>query len=126
MSYLLSKTILSNILKNQKPGLQSSCSGRNLVVFRLRSTKNRVFPPHRSVQRELAPSEQKIKDLDENESREKVLLEKIDEMNDFLANIDTTLTPSQREHVEKLKKSIKGGPKSPRCIIIIIMLTRAF
>ena len=36
-------------------------------------------------------------------------------MDDVLSNIDTTLTPEQREHVDKLKKLIRGGPNAPRC-----------
>ena len=31
-------------------------------------------------------------------------------------SIDTTLTPEQREHVEMLKRKIKGGPNSPRSL----------
>ena len=30
--------------------------------------------------------------------------------------IDTTLTPEQRDHVEMLKRKIKGGPNSPRSL----------
>ncbi len=36
-------------------------------------------------------------------------------MDDVLKGIDTTLTPAQREHVDKLKKLIRGGPNAPRC-----------
>ena len=32
-----------------------------------------------------------------------------------LAKIDTTLTPEQKAYVDKLRKSIRGGEKSPRC-----------
>ena len=36
-------------------------------------------------------------------------------VNEVAAKIDTTLTPEQREHVEKIKKMIKGGINTPRC-----------
>ena len=35
---------------------------------------------------------------------------------EILSSIDTTLTSEQREHVDKLKKQIRGGPNSPRSL----------
>jgi hypothetical protein len=37
------------------------------------------------------------------------------DIDEYINSIDTTLTPEQREKVEKLKKQIHGGAKSPRC-----------
>lgn len=37
------------------------------------------------------------------------------DIDEYIQNIDTTLTPAQREKVEKLKKKIRGGPNQPRC-----------
>jgi hypothetical protein len=34
---------------------------------------------------------------------------------EFIKTIDTRLTPEQREHVEKIKKKVKGSFRSPRC-----------
>lgn len=51
----------------------------------------------------------------DTEYTEQEIDQKREKMDNFLKNIDTTLTPEQRVHVEKLKKQMKGGPKSPRC-----------
>lgn len=34
---------------------------------------------------------------------------------EYVKTIDTSLTPEQREHVEKIKKKVKGSFRSPRC-----------
>ena len=35
---------------------------------------------------------------------------------EILSSIDTTLTSEQQEHVDKLKKQIRGGPNAPRSL----------
>ena len=37
-------------------------------------------------------------------------------IDELARSIDTTLTPVQREHVEKIKRQIKGGSNSPRSL----------
>ena len=41
-------------------------------------------------------------------------VEPVKTVDEILKNIDTTLTPDQREHVDKLRKQIHGA-NSPRC-----------
>ena len=36
-------------------------------------------------------------------------------IDELARSIDTTLTPEQRINVEKIKKKMKGGARSPRC-----------
>lgn len=37
------------------------------------------------------------------------------DVDSFVKGIDTTLSPEQKEYVEKLKKRLKGGKNSPKC-----------
>jgi hypothetical protein len=39
-------------------------------------------------------------------------------VDDILRDIDVSLSPRQRMHVEALKKSYKGGFRSPRCKLL--------
>ena len=41
------------------------------------------------------------------------------DIDEFIKNIDTTLTPEQREKVEKIKHQIRGGPNQPRCMLLL-------
>jgi hypothetical protein len=36
-------------------------------------------------------------------------------VDEIISSIDTKLTPEQMEHVNELKRKIRGGPNSPRC-----------
>ena len=51
----------------------------------------------------------------DTEYTEQEIDQKREKMDTFLKNIDTTLTAEQKEYVAKLKRQMKGGPKSPRC-----------
>jgi hypothetical protein len=44
-------------------------------------------------------------------------------INEKLRQIDTTLTPEQRAHVDSIRKSIRGGPNSPRCKCLSMYLS---
>ena len=46
--------------------------------------------------------------------RPKVVVEDNRPVEEIVSNIDTTLTPRQRQHVEHLKRQYKGA-NSPRC-----------
>jgi hypothetical protein len=36
-------------------------------------------------------------------------------VDEIISSIDTKLTPEQMEHVNELKRKIRGGPNAPRC-----------
>lgn len=44
------------------------------------------------------------------------------DVDSFVKGIDTTLSPEQKEYVEKLKKRLKGGKNSPKCTLISSIL----
>lgn len=46
-------------------------------------------------------------------------LRKLD-FDDYVSKIDTTLTEQQIAFVNNIKRQIKGGPKSPRCMCILL------
>ena len=61
-------------------------------------------------------------DRDENpEIDEKKRQARIEAINKFVASIDTTLTPEQRVHVDRLKKEIKG-PNYVPCKFALIAI----
>lgn len=43
------------------------------------------------------------------------------DFDDYVSKIDTTLTPEQTEFVAKIKRMIKGGPKSHPCTVSSIV-----
>ncbi len=55
-----------------------------------------------------------LKDLTDEELKDETKVKtKIKQMNDFIQNYDTSLTDSQKAHVAKLKKQIKGAAAKP-------------
>lgn len=87
------------------------------IVGRLRSKNRYIFNEDLEQQKkESNEIMKKFPPVSADETDEKVIAAKIEQMNKYISSIDTTLTPEKRAHVEKLKKKMKGGPKSPRCM----------